>query len=216
MTTVRITDTLRADVKNKLQNMERTELNRLIKVVQEDVNYPALTAEVETLALKQAWGEHYGTQLQTLIPHDWCYKPRYGVTVRIKARIGETDEEYEISAPDALLPPPYSKKYSVTITIPLEDCSSAVQQLLGKFFLDERAVREKYKTIREQIMSVFDAVGSLNAALKRAPAIALYIPESYRDRVEEKVVREKREEADMPVIDNDLLSAVGVTHALGG
>ena len=216
MTTVRITDTLRADVKNKLQNMERTELIRLIKVVQEDVNYPALTAEVKTLALKQAWGEHYGTQLQTLIPHDWCYRPAYGVTVCIKARIGETDNAYEISAPDALLPPPYSKKYSVTITIPLEDCSSAVQQLLGKFFLDERAVREKYKTIREQIMSVFDAVGSLNAALKRAPAIALYIPERYRDRVEEKVVREKREEADMPVIDNDLLSAVGVAHALGG
>ena len=82
--------------------------------------------------------------------------------------------------------------------------------------LDEHAAHEKYKTIRRQIMSVFDAVASLNAALKRAPAIALYIPESYRARVEEKVVREKREEADMPVVDNDLLSAVGVTHALGG
>lgn len=216
MTTVRITDTLRADVKTRLQNMEHNELNRFRKVMQEDVNYPALTAEVKTLALKQAWGKHYGTQLQTLIPHDWCYRPAYGVTVRINARIGETDEEYEISAPDALLPPPYSGKYSVTITIPLEDCSSAVQQLLGKFFLDARAVNEKYKTIEKQIMSVFDAVGSLNAALKRAPAIALYIPESYRDRVEEKVVREKREEAAMPVIDNDLLSAVAVTHALGG
>lgn len=216
MTTVRITDTLRDDVKTTLLNMEHNERNRLSIVMQEDVNYPALTAEVKTLALKQAWGKHYGTQLQTMIPHDWCYKPSYGVTVCIKARIGETDEEYEISALDALLPPPYYKKYSGTITIPLEDCSSAVQQLLGKFFLDWRAVREKYETIQEQIMSVFDAVGSLNAALKRAPAIALYIPESYRDRVEEKVVREKREEADMPVIDNDLLSAVGVAHALGG
>lgn len=216
MATVRITDTLRADVKTKLQNMERNELNRLINVVQEDVNYPALTAEVETLALKQAWGEHYGTQLQTLIPPAWCYKPAYGVTVNIKTRIGETDMGYISIVPDALLPPPYSQQYRVTITIPLEDCSSAVQQLLGKYFLDERAVCGKYKTIREQIMSVFDAVASLNAALKRVPAIALYIPESYRDRVEEKVVREKREEADMPVIDNDLLSAVGVTHALGG
>ena len=216
MATVRITDTLRADVKTKLQNMERNELGRFIKTVQEDVNYPVLTAEVEALALKQAWGEHYGTQLQTLIPPDWCYKPSYGVTVSINTRIGETDREYLINAPDALLPPPYSKRYSVTINIPLEDCSSAVQQILGKYFLDEQAAREKYKTIQNQIMSVFDAVASLNAALKRAPAIALYIPESYRDRVEEKVVREKREEADMPVIDNDLLSAVGVTHALGG
>ena len=216
MATVRITDTLRLDVKRKMQDMEHNEIGRLIKAVQEDVNYPALIAEAETLALKQAWGEHYGTQLHAMIPPDWCYKPNYGLTVSIGTRIGETEAAYLINCPDALLPPPYAKQYSVTINVPLAGCGSAVQQLLGKYLLDEHAAREKYKTIRRQIMSVFDAVASLNAALKRAPAIALYIPESYRDRVEEKVVREKREEADMPVVDNDLLSAVGVTHALGG
>lgn len=213
MATVRITKSLIKDTTQGIVDMHRKANTALESEFRGDPQYRVLEAEAIELMYKSAWGVHYDSELRRQMPPDWCHKPPQGVHVELcSAKMGSCS----ITATDALVPPSFAMTYYIRIPVDGEQLSPASRQLLVSHLDAQAAANAKYATIKEQVITALESFGSLNTAVKQIPALMLYIPQSYRDKLEEKVERNKRDVSNPLTVDTDMLSSVGVTHALGG
>lgn len=213
MATVRITQNFIEDTRRNINNMQSKEISLARASMHNDPHYRAFEAEAAEAMQKVAWGKYYDSDLRRLLPAEWCCTPSSGVGIDV---VDENRRKVVFTDKNALLPPPYSNNYSVSITVNAASLSQESQQLMATYLNTVDAVTAKYKMIKEQVINAFESFGSLNAATKAIPSLLLYVDSSYREKMEEKTVRNKRDASDMPEIDNDLLATVGVTHALGG
>ncbi len=215
MATVRITKSLIEDTQQGITRMHRKDAETLESEFKNGPQYCVLEAEAIELMYKSAWWVHYDSDLRRRMPDDWCYKTPHGVHVDLHSA-NRGSFTITITAADAPVPPSFNKPYYVKIQVDGEQLSLASQQLLMSYLDAQAAANAKYTTIRAQVITALESFGSLNTAVKQIPALMLYIPQSYRDKPEERVERNKRDVFDLPAVDTDMLSSVGVTHALGG
>lgn len=220
MATVYITRELENRIHNKIVKMRDQEVQ--IEVPKNDV---ALTVDASALLMQAAWGDYQHVFPQ--LPKDWL-KHSKSQDLNVVTSVDEAGRE---------------EKYCVNITgltnyyeIPTADRWSAPRPSCTKAWLEARAhlagaqeildqVAEK--EIRTTIWAKWDKVDSdiklflskcksLNEALRLWPALQMYVPQEYIDRVNHKVERRKREAEITETVNLEELTATAIAAKLSG
>lgn len=174
-----------------------------------------MDAVVET-ALNKMWKGY--EHLRPLVPQSWL--PSYSC---IDLRIADTPEfriQKGVSAP----PNNNSKGLRGSWVEVALDASEVPQDLL-KSWLDFCELKEqheiKFEKVEKAVLSFLEASKSVNDAVKKYPDIALYLPDSIKQRMSQVVGRKARDgkTAAVPEVvlteeDRALLSMTGLVGAL--
>lgn len=82
----------------------------------------------------------------------------------------------------------------------------------------ERDINKRWATVREQVMQFFDRCKSLNEAVKLWPDVKRFVPQSYLDKLEEKVSKKSKTNAAAALqgIDTQLIETSTVLAVMGG
>jgi len=199
---VGITQQLCRDVDRIIYKMSRKELDAL-----GECPLPLLTEQdVE----QQIWGEHL--PLRSMIPGAWKGSlTECGCTMEITPSSGPTTrKQVTIKFAIGVATPPGFSRY--TNVVPVDDVPA-----LGatKTWLTNQLDTElRWKLVESQVKSFLTNCKSLNEALKLYPDLAMYIPEEYIARVNEKkdaTPKEASRAAEvLKSIDTDALRAAAV------
>lgn len=174
---------------------------------------PKLNGGAATLLRELAWGEHL--PLRAVIPKEWRTTLKQFVVAIPR------DEEFthRETVTDVVLGFPPGTRSHPTITIPLAYLSD--EAMLEKhpelvWFKDvcrraweTRESNLKWAKIRSDVLAFFRTYNSLGRALKAQPAMRIYVPKEYLDRLETQVKREKSE-VKPPAVDYGALTAAAV------
>jgi len=178
------------------------------------------------LLMQMAWGDYKHVFPQ--LPKEWL-KHSKSQDLYVHADMGEDGE--------------YTNKYSFTIEgmtayyeIPTSDRWSAPRPTCSKEWLEARihlagaqeildqlaqkeirnTIHMKWEKVSADIRAFLDKCKSLNEALRLWPALKMYVPEEYIERVEFKVERRKRETEIIETVDLEGLTATAIAAKLSG
>lgn len=76
---------------------------------------------------------------------------------------------------------------------------------------------EKYRAVERQLKAFLETHNSLNKAMKEMPALEMYLPQKYLDKLYASTKKREKKPADEPQaveVDTDMLTSVGVAHRL--
>jgi len=146
----------------------------------------------DPIATKIAWGEH--AHLKGTLPEDWTHSVD-SIHVNITYRFNDVprDTSFAIRARDKqfVVPNFRSNGYNNANIRVFED-HPFVQQFASALVESRRThdeINVKWAGIKEQVIKFLRSAKSLNEALKLWPALALYISDTYINRVNDKVSR---------------------------
>ena len=208
MAYVAISQSLRQDVRSRINSLKSVELSTVPS--NEDKQH---VNHITDAHLKQVWGPYH--HLIDVTPSEWKKSirnvelksvkvfPVDGGTVEIKAT-RNLEFNPEISAP------PIADRYGFSVLVSNEDPDMAALLEAG---MQRHAVKCKWDKIEKQVSQFLLSCKSLNEGLKLWPDLRVYIPQSYLDRVEIKVAREKSSAAAdaLKNVDTDLAVSSAVT-----
>jgi len=208
MAYVAISQGLREDVRRKINSLKATELNT-IPANEDRQNVSFITDD----HLKLIWGPYH--HLMATTPNEWK-KPIQRVELKSEKTFPYNDGTVTIKATRTLefspeiQAPPNADRYGFSVTV-----SSAHPDMMPllEAGMQRHMVNQKWEKIREQVMRFLTSCKSLNEGLKLWPDLRIYVPQSYLDRVETKVVREKSSAAldALKNLDTDLAVSSAVT-----
>lgn len=214
MATVRISAKLLADVTNKISEVSQSVHEATIEP-RNPMNRTEFTDEFINVVMLHVWKGY--EHLKTVVPSSWLKK-----TERLDVRIGNSPE-YKL--PGSFNLPPdfngYGSSY-VEIRLSVKGTPFEIAQLLRDHERLEEAHKQKFLSVREKVISFLKSCKSLNDAVKQYPDVALYLPQSVKNTLEEvsqRKIREKKEQIaaapqGLSEEDRNLLTATGVVGAI--
>lgn len=221
MATVYITRELENRIHNKIVKMRDQEVQ--IEVPNNDKQ---IHTDASELLMQMAWGEYQNVFHQ--LPKDWLkYSKTQDVNIIIpmddsdgnELRYGITivglQSYYEIPTADRWGGPrPSCTKAWLETRLHLTGAQEILDQLAEKEI--RTTINEKWDKVDSDIKLFLSKCKSLNEALRLWPALKMYVPEEYIDRVNHKVERRKREEEISLVVDLEGLTATAIAAKLSG
>lgn len=220
MATVYITRELENKVHNRIVKMRDQEIH--IEVPDND---KAINVDASALLMHMAWGDHHHVFHQ--LPKDWLKHSKtadFNVITNVDEAGNETKFVLNVIGLNDYYEIPTSDRWGA----PRPTCTlqwlQANTHLTGtQEFLDQIAQKEIRKTIHEKwdkvdsdIRLFLSKCKSLNEALRLWPALKMYVPQEYIDRVETKVERRKREAELSEVVNLEELTATAIAAKLSG
>ena len=209
MALVRVSKILLMDVKNKIVQMKDLSHKKVIAPM-EPAKDKALEDQLFDVGLDKLWGEH--KHFMTELPKTWLR-----ITQRMDVQIIEAEHkipEIMITRNFAI---PGGVQHYTYIEVKIKAASVPVS-CMEKIKVWAAALREhekKYNEVAVQVRAFLESCKSLNDAVKRYPDLLLYIPQHYKDSMEEKrVAKDKKEKAPVPEINRDLITSIAVIDAL--
>jgi len=217
MAYVRITESLKTDVRRRIQRMAEKAVAPYNsgRVEPGTPEYAALRELAETAAWKEA------PHLRGQLPKAWMNsESRMRLTF-----VNDTDrkraESVDLTAPDNepfILPNDRSRGFMDEVKVRPQEMTPEAEAWLAN--AEQRnqkrnEIVEQYRTVRDQIGRFLENETSLNKALKKMPELEMYIPDEYMERYRapnpkrEKAQREEQEEVE---VDRDTIAALGVAH----
>ena len=218
MSLVRISKELINDVERVVEGIKERDYAATVEPLKPTF-HTEMNDQLYEIGMSLLWKEH--RHFMDMLPAKWMpVVERMDLTIR-DPHGNRIMEEIQISR-KTKLPPGTTHSYNyVEVKVPVAMVSPEFKAAFDKYDAASKALKEKYHAIRQQVCDFLMGCKSLNDALRKFPDIALYVPLSYIDRVEEVVERKARAlrekiEANNVTIDRDMISAVGVLGKLQG
>ena len=207
MALVRISKELIADVKLKIKKVDASASRLLVEPLSPH-NNPAVLDALHEAGLTKLWGAHRA--LMDTLPDGWIPTiPRMDIRV-------DNGDEIRIER-DTPIPPNTIRMSYVDIALNSKDLPKHVTESLAKHHQALDAHVSKFEAIEKQLLSFLKNSKSLNAALVQYPDLALYIPSTTLERVNEVTERKAKAVKEAPAeiaLDRDLVTSTGVLGAL--
>lgn len=213
MSLVRISKQLLIDVTNNINKTSSTIIAKTVDPMN-PILTPEVTAALVEAAVVKVWGKYEA--LRTQMPAEWKINPR--VDIRIQHNGVSVGGEIRIENKKFVIP--RAKDVGSSYCDVVLESSEIPQEFFQAFVAYETARSahtEKFVAVNKQVTAFLKSSASLNDALKRYPDLALYIPQTYINKVEEKVERQTRVKEcrpDAPSIDRDFLTSTAVIGKL--
>jgi hypothetical protein len=171
------------------------------------------------LALEMSWGVH--KSLRSVIPEDWTQAVRtINVRITVPDEIPWSTDFYIRAKHDQFRVPNLRSNNYDSITTSIDANHSFALTVAARHLANQRQYREinaKWKKIKAEVKAFLNASKSLNEALKLWPALALYISDSYIDKINNNAKREvsvSRAAEILANINTDDLTAAAVSVKL--
>lgn len=210
---VAISNRLLGDVEDNIEKMRRAEVAQ----VNPNDKKPTLSAgnpEIKRLL----WGEHQALEHQ--LPNKWKREvQQLRVTLAVEVAPNEYSDFYaELAVNGTLYAPPDFVSYT-PVKIGPDVCALYPEWIEWRAAVKEAAeIENRWRKVRDQVRAFLGKCKSLNEALKVMPAIALYVPQKYLDKIEQKAAKpaDRSEVVDLTAeIDVDTITASAVTYRIG-
>lgn len=215
MAYVAISAGLLSDIETHIRNLRHAELNtcRSPDVSEKDINYE------DNFIQEKIW---LGRQeLKTILPTQWL-KTVTKIDLHFKMN-GSTFLTANLDGGSYLLPPDiHTSGYRPDVYIRIQDENELTQapQVVQRAYTLEsqrKIITQRWDEVKENLQAFLQKCKSLNEAIKLWPGVALYIPQKYQDRLEEKRERnpstsEAREK--LKTINTDAIEAAAVIARL--
>jgi hypothetical protein len=220
MATVYITKELTKNIERRIYKMRDREVE--IEVPDHEKN---ITADASELLMQMAWGDYKHVFPQ--LPKEWL---KHNKTQDVNVAAAEDENgnaekyHFNIVGLQNYYEPPTADRWSA----PRPTCTKAWLEtklhLTGaQDMMDQLAQKEirntifaKWNKVNTDIQAFLDKCKSLNEALRLWPALKMYVPEEYIERVETKVERRKRETDIIETVDLEELTATAIAAKLSG
>lgn len=221
MATVNITDTLLDEVGSRVNQMANDAAKTGYLKKSPDSNKPLIAA---LLRVSEEMWYADAPQLKGVVPQEWlCEIDRLDYNIKMP-RKDETGSSRDIdiivrTTGKWRVPACIDHSYEYcTMSITLHALPVELQSELLEYAKERDDHTAKYEAVHHQVKAFLKSCTTLNAAVKKFPNIAMYIPQSYIDRMNKKVVKNstaKKAEGKEVTLDTTLLSTVGAKHMLG-
>ena len=204
MGTVKVTDTLRSEIRTRISTMRSKALEPFL-LGPFDETHPATNTIADEVE-RDMWRD--ATDLRGKIPDRWLR-----TTGRFTLVVTEIDvPTVELIALCERPTPPGNGYHRHMVTLRPSKLSDAARELYDRSLVQvkkQAVVNTRFNKVEADIKALLDQCPTLNRALKLVPELEMYVPE---DRMEK--IREKRGRADTTTpqveLDRDNLVAVGV------
>lgn len=157
------------------------------------------------------WGEHIG--LKDQMPKEWLIENNsVDIRVKLEHESDKCDARYTVKFTTPMLCPPGFGRFRHDVYV-AEDAYPPMAAVV-KYTREMMEIRVRWKKVNRQIVDFLQSCKSLNEALKLWPAVSVYIPKTYLDRVERKVEREVKVSAAQQAlagVDTDAAIAAATT-----
>lgn len=193
-------------VKREISRMQDAEQNAFIEPERE-VHVHVAPHDIVQLV----WGQYIG--LRDQMPKEWLVEA-HSVDMRVKLEheSEKCDSMYTVKFTEPMLSPPGYSRYRHDIYV-AEDAYPPMAAVV-KYTREMMEIRVRWKKVNRQIVDFLQSCKSLNEALKLWPAVSVYIPKPYLDRIERKVEREVKASAAQQAlagVDTDAAIAAATT-----
>lgn len=221
MATVYITRELLGRIDNRINKMRDQEVQ--LEVPEND---KTITINASDLLMQMAWGDHLHVFPQ--LPKEWLkYSTSQDFVVCTdRAENGEYQQKYTINLNGLVgfyeaptperwgAPRPSCTKDWLETKLHLVGTQEILAQLEQKEI--RKTINDKWDKVKSDIHTYLNKCKSLNEALRLWPALQMYVPQEYIDRVNHKVERRKRETEITETVDLDGLTATAIAAKLSG
>jgi hypothetical protein len=219
MSFVSISGNLTAEVRSRISSMRNAELAQL---GENPVSKLSVTGN-EAWLYERAWQGRL--DLLTALPEGWVAKPER-VDYVFYAMVG--GEETTIchlrcnTSKQIKLPPIYRDSSCPDVRIHFsegETLPTEIEECLS-YRLKQKEIEQRWDKVRMSVGEFLTNCKSLNEALKLWPALKVYIPDHYLQRVEKKAERREKEKSDamriLGSIDKDEVQAAAIIARMSG
>lgn len=220
MATVYITQELTKKVKNRICHMRDREIE--LEVPDNEKN---ITVDASELLMQMAWGDYKHVFPQ--LPKEWLkHNKTQDVNVLTAEDENGNSEKYHfniVGLQNYYEPPtadrwggprPTCTKAWLETKLHLTGAQDMMDQLAQKEI--RTTIHTKWEKVNVDIQAFLNKCKSLNEALRLWPALKMYVPEEYIERVETKVERRKRETDIIETVDLEELTATAIAAKLSG
>lgn len=215
MATVRISKELLSAVEKEIDRTDRSVMQATIAPRNPMLN-EGNKVQLREAAMLKLW---VGTEhLRTLVPKEWLVKySRMDITL---GDLREVQVEGEVFCPpDSRFRGTRGSYIEVRLTV--AETPAPLFQAFQEHYNLLDAHNDKFTKISKTVVGFLKSCASVNDALKKYPDIALYLPQSVKDKVaetSERKAREKREKEGVAEAlsdaDREMLTANGVVGAI--
>lgn len=219
MASVRITEEFRSDVRNLCGHMESVERNKLGINFSSNVTLRTNTGFMDKLN----WGAHL--HLKDQMPNAWKgARPNRDMRVHYTAESWVNLTVYLPGNVVMALPP----NHGYYADFPLYQLGDAVNDMVAthpevqdildavEMYKRKREHDAKWQKIITDVRAAFDHFTTVNQAVKAFPELAIYVPEKYKRRMEEKSGPRGKAEMNIPTIDLSGAVSAAVQVKLAG
>lgn len=220
MATVYITKELETKIHNRIVKMRDQEVH-----IEVPDNEKALVVDATELLMQMAWGDYKSVFPQ--LPKEWL-KHSKTQDLYVITEVDAEDREtkycvsiagltgyYEIPTSDRWSAPrPSCTKQWLETRLHLVGAQDILDQLAQKEI--RTTIQDKWNKIDSDIKAFLNKCKSLNEALRLWPALKMYVPQEYIERVEYKVERRKRDTEILESVDIGELTAAAIAAKLSG
>lgn len=220
MATVYITKELEKRIHNRICKMRDQEVQ-----IEVPDNEKSLTLDASELLMQMAWGDYKHVFPQ--LPREWLAHNKnqdFNVIAHVDEAGNETKycvslvgltEYYEPPTPHRWgAPRPSCTKEWLQTKLHLNGTQYILDQIAQKEI--RTTITEKWDKVANDISTYLSKCKSLNEALRLWPALKMYVPEEYIDRVNHKVERRQRETEITMTVDLEELTATAIAAKLSG
>ena len=219
MATVYITKELENKVHNRIVKMRDQEVH--MEVPDHD---KAINVEATELLMQMAWGDH--RQVFHQLPIEWLKKTTQQDFYVVMNPGEDKENKYNVQLVGLAnyYEPPTAERWSS----PRPACTkgwlesrmhlTGAQEIMNRLAEKEicTTIHEKWAKVDSDIKLFLGKCKSLNEALRLWPALKVYVPNEYIERVETKVERRKRETDIIATVDLEELTATAIAAKLSG
>lgn len=215
MAYVGITPTLMYRIRQRIESLERAELNLCPS---EELNITGNESWFE----EAMWGNTLA--LRDQVPPDWFATSRQFLVQfsNIPDPTGATADkhyfEYTANLPQEIRFPPNARNRHGYLAVCPSTVPPSVAPVIAATFA-RKEVRQKWEKIRQEVEGFIESCKSLNEAVRLLPQIAPYIPQDYQNKMAEKRTSSRSKSAASEVvknIDGDALTAAAVLARMAG
>ena len=220
MATVYITKELEKRIHNRICKMRDREVE-----LEVPDNEKAIVIDATELLMQMAWGDY--KPVFTQLPKEWlkhsktqdfnviCNIDDVGEETRYCVNIVGLTNYYEPPTAERWgYPRPSCTKQWLESKMHLTGTKEILMQLAEKEI--RTTIQEKWDKVNKDIQAFLSKCKSLNEALRLWPALKIYVPEEYIDRVNHKVERRQRETEIIESVDIGELTAAAIAAKLSG
>jgi hypothetical protein len=219
MSFVSISGNLTAEVRSRISSMRNAELAQLGENPANQISFTGNEAWLH----ERAWQGRL--DLLTVLPEAWVARPER-VDYVLHAMVGGQEtiiHNFRCNTNKQIQLPPIYKNFSCpdvrihfsegeTLPTEIEECLS--------YRLKQKEIELRWDKVKTAVGEFLSNCKSLNEALKLWPALKVYIPDHYLQRVEKKAERREKEKSDamriLGSIDKDEVQAAAIIARMSG
>jgi hypothetical protein len=205
------------EVRALINRMRQMEYERDVAPLKDKIKSSAVKRpsdqECIELADRLLWAQY--AHLRKVVPQGWLRKV---TRIDVHMLIGETEvreDRIQLTAKQEFYVPPTHESFYFDLHLDVDGLNQEFAADRTAFLAASSKVNQKFNSVYTQVRDFLKAHRSLNRALKAWPDLALYIPQDYKDRVEQEVQRVAGAR-EIPQIDVSMLTTTAVMAKLGG